>query len=159
LCFPDTEKAKQFILKDERFVFDKETLVGEYFSFRNVVFFYDESEILQYSDDTVTEEPVLEIVVEDDDDDDHKVNDVGNEEEEGEVVPAQDIEGEGFNDDVGDFESQEEGDIEEEIDLSAELRLLADRLSEIADKLSVNGEEEMGAEEQEGEMGMGGEEQ
>ena len=69
-----------------------------------------------------------------------------NEEEEGEVQPAEDIEGAGFSDDTGDFESSEETEAEEEIDLAAELRLLADRLSEIADKLSIGEEGEMGAE-------------
>jgi hypothetical protein len=85
-------------------------------------------------------------------------------EEEDAIAPAADIESEDFSEDTGDFAPEgEEGDIDEEIDVASELRLLADRLSEIADKLSVD--ETGGVEEEpvdeipaegEGEEDMGG---
>lgn len=58
------------------------------------------------------------------------------------VVPAPDVEGDDFSEDTGDFDATEETDVDEEVDLASELRLLADRLSEIADKLSVEDEGE-----------------
>jgi len=68
-------------------------------------------------------------------------------EEEEPITPASDIESSDFSEDQGDF-TGEEGDVDEEIDLASELRLLADRLTEIADKLSVDeaGEGEIGEE-------------
>jgi hypothetical protein len=60
-----------------------------------------------------------------------------------EVVPAPDIEGDEFNPEEGDFTGGEEGEMgeeAEEIDIASELRLVADRLIEIADKISVGGE-------------------
>jgi len=68
--------------------------------------------------------------------------------EEDEVVDAPSIEGEEFNDDNGDFGEGEEGldETEEEVDLATELRMLAGRLNEIADKLST-GDEELESEE------------
>lgn len=64
-------------------------------------------------------------------------------EAEDEVVAAPDIEGEEFNPDEGDFTGTDEeevgmGEEGEEIDIASELRLLADRLVEIADKISVD---------------------
>jgi len=61
------------------------------------------------------------------------------EEEDFEIAPASDIESDDFNQEEGDF--TDETDIDEEIDLASELRLLADRMAEIADKLSVDEEE------------------
>jgi hypothetical protein len=54
------------------------------------------------------------------------------------VVPAPDIEGADFSEEEGDFDSTAdgEGELEEEIDVASELRLLADRLTEIAEKIS-----------------------
>jgi hypothetical protein len=56
------------------------------------------------------------------------------------VEPAADIESAGFSDEAGDFDpdADKEGDVEEEMDLTTELRLLADRLSEIAEKLGMD---------------------
>jgi hypothetical protein len=62
-------------------------------------------------------------------------------EEDESIVPSADIEGDEFSEDTGDFEPDGgEGDVEEEIDLASELRILADRLSEIADKIGVDEE-------------------
>jgi hypothetical protein len=55
-----------------------------------------------------------------------------------EVVPTQDIESGDFDENTGDFSASEETDVDEEIDLASELRLLSDRLNEIADKLSLD---------------------
>lgn len=52
-----------------------------------------------------------------------------------EVVPAEDIEGDGFSDELGDFE-EGEGEVDEEVDVATELRLMASRLEEMADKIS-----------------------
>jgi hypothetical protein len=72
-------------------------------------------------------------------------------ENEDEIVSTPDLEGEGFDEKTGDFEGGEEGaegsdEANEEIDLASELRLLADRLTEIADKFSVEESGEEGAE-------------
>lgn len=62
-------------------------------------------------------------------------------EEADDIVPAPDIESSDFDEKTGDFTDTpdvegETTDVDEEIDLASELRLLADRLNEIADKFS-----------------------
>lgn len=74
------------------------------------------------------------------------------------VVPTPDVEGDDFSETTGDFDAGEGTDVDEEIDLASELRLLADRLSELADKLSVEDPDaalgdELGGEEGGEEMG------
>jgi hypothetical protein len=74
------------------------------------------------------------------------------------VVPTPDVEGDDFSETTGDFDTGEGTDVDEEIDLASELRLLADRLSELADKLSVEDPDaalgdELGGEEGGEEMG------
>ena len=76
------------------------------------------------------------------------------------VQPAPDLEGEGFSDEKGDFapdaelDAEEDTDVNEEMDLATELRLLADRLGEIAEKLGMDDEL---VPEDGGEEGLGGE--
>jgi len=77
-----------------------------------------------------------------------------------EISPAGDIEGENFDDKLGDFDAGDDSGIDEEVDAATELRLLADRLNEIADKISgtEGGEEGLGGEEDlTGEEDLGGE--
>lgn len=79
------------------------------------------------------------------------------EEKDDTIVNAPEIEGDEFSDELGDFESSEETDVESETSVAAELRLMADRLSELADKMGVDLEDEgedMGEGEGEG-MGEG----
>lgn len=79
-------------------------------------------------------------------------NELGDEEND-EVVKSPSIEGDEFDTDKGDFGEGEEGadETEEEIDLATELRMLAGRMNEIADKLS-SGDEDL--EDLEGDEGM-----
>ena len=66
------------------------------------------------------------------------------------VVAAPDVEGSEFDAEQGDFGGGEEGegDVDEEVDLSTELGLIADRLLEIKSKLmGEDGEGELGEEE------------
>lgn len=58
-----------------------------------------------------------------------------------EIVPADDVESTDFSEEDGDFE--EDTDVDEEVDVASELRLLADRLSEIASKLTGSDETDM----------------
>lgn len=61
--------------------------------------------------------------------------------EEDGIVTAQDVEGKGFNDDAGDFESDpdlasgDDDETEEEVDVASELRLMAERMNELADRI------------------------
>lgn len=64
---------------------------------------------------------------------------VNEEESVEDVIPAQDIEGEGFDETKGDF-AEEPTDVNEEVNVGTELRLIAERLMEMAEKL---GGEEM----------------
>jgi len=50
------------------------------------------------------------------------------------IVSAPDVEGDSFDDDLGDFDAALEDDVDEETDIATELRTMADRLSELADK-------------------------
>jgi len=65
-------------------------------------------------------------------------------------------EGEGeFNDEQGDFPPAEEGDIDEEVDVATELRMIIDRLSEIAEKMGAfDGDEEEEFSDDDAEMDM-----
>jgi hypothetical protein len=69
------------------------------------------------------------------------------------VMPAQDIEGEGFDETKGDFE-KEETDVNEEVDVGTELRLIAERLMEMAEKLGGEEMSPMDDESVEGAEGM-----
>jgi hypothetical protein len=62
--------------------------------------------------------------------------------EEEDIVPAGDVEGDEFNDELGDFEGDLEGDIEEETSIAVELRTMAERLQELADKYAGSEDEE-----------------
>ncbi len=69
-----------------------------------------------------------------------------NEEEEVEnevgVEPVSDVESKDFSEDSGDFNTDEEITEDEEIDIVSELRLMADRLNELAEKMGL-GEEDV----------------
>lgn len=65
------------------------------------------------------------------------------------IVDAKDPEDEGFDDDLGDF--TDKTDVESETDIASELRLMADRLQELADKMGVD----LGTEEELGKEGEG----
>ena len=68
-----------------------------------------------------------------------------------EIVKAPEVEGEEFNDEAGDFEAGEEGDVEDEVDVASELRAMAERMNELADKYAeLTGE---GGDELENELG------
>ena len=59
-----------------------------------------------------------------------------------------------FNDDMGDFPSKGGDDTNEEVDVATELRMIIDRLSEVAEKLGAFDEDMEGADDEVGEAGM-----
>ena len=68
-----------------------------------------------------------------------------------EIVKAPEVEGEEFSDETGDFEAEGEGDVEDEVDVASELRAMAERMNELADKYAeLTGE---GGDELENELG------
>lgn len=81
-----------------------------------------------------------------------------------EVVPAPEIEGDEFDEEQGDFEAGEP-DVEEETSVAAELRAMAERMNELADKYAemtgeaLEGEGEEGIEDLEGDEGVEAEEE
>jgi len=76
--------------------------------------------------------------------------------EDEDIVSAPDVEGEAFNDEIGDFEADMEDDVDEETDIATELRTMSERLIELADRYGEP-EEEMGDGEED-ELGLGGDE-
>jgi hypothetical protein len=53
-----------------------------------------------------------------------------------EISPSSEVEGENFDEEIGDFDIDSEDDMSEETDIATELRTMAERILELADKFS-----------------------